>query len=85
MTSANLVDLIKSIQNPMSKLKLIKNKKIYHSDKYIYLDPKEFSIVWHNVLLFIFLHSFYFLGLYGILTFDTDFAKCAPVCKSIEV
>lgn len=78
MTSPNLIiNKFDTFQKPKS----LANKKIYYSDRYIYLSPSEFKIVWHNVLLFIFLHSFYLQALYGILTFDSDFAKCAPICK----
>lgn len=85
MTSANLKTTdssskIQSYQKPYTKLERLENKKIYYSDKYIYLDKKEFSIVWHNVGLFLFLHSCWFLGLYGVITMDPDFMKCAPIC-----
>lgn len=77
---------IGSVQNVLKlpkfvKPKQIEKKKIYYSDTYIYLDPNEFNIVWHNVLLFIFLHGFYFRALYGILTLDPDFFKCVPISK----
>jgi len=38
--------------------------KIIVRNNFLYLDPKTFSIVWHNVLLFIILHSLGFIGVY---------------------
>lgn len=85
MTAANLEtnnsSKIESL-NENLKPKLLPNKKVYYSDRYIYLDKSEFQIVWHNVALFIFLHTMWFLGLYGILTFDSEFVKCVPICKN---
>lgn len=72
---------VEPVQGPIQKLRLLKNRKIYYSDKYIFLDPKEFTIVWHNVFLFILLHYYYLKALYGIFTFDPEFAKSAPVGK----
>ena len=46
------------------QLKVLPSKdKILIRNKFTYLDPKSFSIVWHNIGLFIILHT---LGLYGI-------------------
>lgn len=72
---------VEPVQGPIAKLKLLNNRKIYYSDKYIFLDHKEFTIVWHNVFLFILLHYYYLKALYGIFNFDPEFAKSAPVCK----
>lgn len=74
---------VEPVQGPIEKLKLLKNRKIYYSNQYIFLDHKEFTIVWHNVFLFILLHYYYLKALYGIFNFDPEFAKAAPVCKFV--
>ena len=46
------------------QLKVLPTKdKVLIRNNFIYLDPSSFSIVWHNVVLFIILHT---LGIYGI-------------------
>lgn len=46
------------------QLKVLPTKdKILIRNSFTYLDPKSFSIVWHNIGLFIILHT---LGIYGI-------------------
>lgn len=72
---------VEPVQGPIEKLKLLNNRKIYYSDKYIFLDHKEFTIVWHNVFLFILLHYYYLKALYGLYNFDPEFVKSAPICK----
>lgn len=76
---------VERVQSPIEKLKLLKNRKIYYSNQYIFLDHKEFTIVWHNVFLFILLHYYYLKALSGIFSLDPEFAKAAPICKCVVV
>lgn len=54
-------------------------EKIVIRNQFQYLDPKTFSIVGHNIILFAILHSFAFYGLYKLFT---ELKFCAFVaCK----
>lgn len=61
-------------------VKILPSKeKVIIRNNFQYLDPKTFSIVGHNIILFAILHSFAFYGLYKLFT---ELKFCAFVaCK----